>query len=261
MPMRIIKPLDIASTIMSLIDEAEKNVVFVSPYYNLGKWRKFNTVLRRAIDRGIDIVFYVRADDPASIQEVKCLGFEPLTVERLHAKLYFNEREAVITSMNLVQSSDDASLDPRSRQDVKVDIMDWLHTLEDRLEDLFKRKHKIELDGHLLGIRGKNQYQVFIANAKTNTLRLNCVLSEKEFAYLKKTRDGLDIKHMQIDVQEGKNGHYNLLWGTVEGIKSNGLNELTGPEGEVILDIISVFIFETEKMKEIVRNRKSFGGG
>ncbi len=37
--MIIIKPIEIASKIMCLIEDAERLVVVVSPYYNFSNWR------------------------------------------------------------------------------------------------------------------------------------------------------------------------------------------------------------------------------
>ena len=109
--MELIKPLEITSKIMSLISEAERYVVIVSPYYNLTKWIKFKNVIEKAKKKGVEFTFYVRQGEAMSINEVKMLGFVPFEIERLHAKLYFNESSAIMTSINLNISFDNDSLD------------------------------------------------------------------------------------------------------------------------------------------------------
>ena len=109
--MEIIKPLEIASKIMTLFSEAEKHIVIVSPYYNFTKWKKLNRVFEDAKKRGVQFSFYVRSGEYDSINDVKKIGFVPHEINMLHAKIYFNESSAIISSMNLNESSDNASLD------------------------------------------------------------------------------------------------------------------------------------------------------
>lgn len=113
--MEIIKPSEISGKIMSLIDEATQFVVIVSPYYNLGRWQKLTSRIEKAVERDVDFTFYVRKpetiNDQENINEINKIGFIPLEIYRLHAKIYFNESEAIISSMNLNVSSDTSSLD------------------------------------------------------------------------------------------------------------------------------------------------------
>jgi hypothetical protein len=109
--MELIKPLEIAGKIMSLISEAKKYVIIVSPYYKVAYWKKLNTVIEAAKKRNVEFVFFVRKGDGQSIAEVERIGFSPIEIERLHAKIYLNESCAIVSSMNLNVSSDDSSLD------------------------------------------------------------------------------------------------------------------------------------------------------
>lgn len=278
--MKLIKPLDIASTIMSLIEESEEKVVFVSPYYGFSNWRKLNTVLERAINRDIELEFFVRANQPSDIQQILDLGYEPMIIERLHAKLYFNEKEAVVTSMNLVQGSDEASLDialitetekeyqevivffekhiqSRVRRNTRVDIDSWLFELRNRLKKFFKQPPHVSFTDSIISVNGSNLYKVFIANERTNKLRLNCVLNEKEFSYLAGNIEALKIEHMNIEIQNGGEGYCHLLWGTVDDLKSKSIESLTAFEAKMVHDVVSVFVLEVERLKDKVRTQRN----
>lgn len=94
--------------VVGLIDRAQKRMVLISPYVE--PWPGLVLAIERAAARGVDIYLVARGGDDRSQQEKKIrplknnlayLGF----VERLHAKIYLNEDEALITSMNLHQSS------------------------------------------------------------------------------------------------------------------------------------------------------------
>lgn len=51
--MKFIPPLEITSKIMSLIEEAQKEIIIVSPYVNIQKWGKMKSCIERAIERGV----------------------------------------------------------------------------------------------------------------------------------------------------------------------------------------------------------------
>src|SRR5206468_477809 len=85
--------------------------VIVSPYYKLLQWKKLLRKIDNAKSRNVKFNFFGRAGEFKSINEVQRIGFEPQLIENLHAKIYFNEKEAIISSMNLHESSDNDSLD------------------------------------------------------------------------------------------------------------------------------------------------------
>src|SRR4051812_33505814 len=107
--MKLVKPAEISGKIFSLIDEAEKELIFISPYNNFRTWEKFKNRLNTALQSGIRVSFYVRDNETHE-------GLESFTVPihripKLHAKIYLNEKRAILTSMNLVEASDKYAID------------------------------------------------------------------------------------------------------------------------------------------------------
>lgn len=109
--MQLIKLSEISSKIMSLIDEAEQRFVAVSPYVKISKWDKMKKKLSSLAHRRIACYVYVRDGEPLALDELKAIGIVPYTVRNLHCKLYFNEKEAIVTSMNLLYSSEVNSIE------------------------------------------------------------------------------------------------------------------------------------------------------
>lgn len=97
---------------MKLISEAEKELFIISPYYNVHGWHKMNKCIEEAKSKNINITFVVRKKEYNSISMVESILRSPvIEVEMLHAKIYLNEKTAIISSMNLSKSSDEKALD------------------------------------------------------------------------------------------------------------------------------------------------------
>lgn len=109
--MKLIKPAQVSSHIMTLIDEAVEKMIIVSPYYKIDYWYKLHEYFKRLFARNIDVQFYVREGEVRSIEELKAWGIIPNSIPKLHCKLYMNEKEGIVATMNLTQSSDISSLD------------------------------------------------------------------------------------------------------------------------------------------------------
>lgn len=109
--LNIIKPLEISSSIMSLIQDAEEELIIVSPYVNIAGWKKMKKTLSDAVSRNVNIKYYVRSGTTCDLEPLKDIGIKPLLVDDLHTKLYISEKQAIITSQNMTQSSDDYSID------------------------------------------------------------------------------------------------------------------------------------------------------
>jgi hypothetical protein len=132
--MQIIKPLEIAGKIMSLISESKKYVVIVSPYYKMNYWVKLNRVIEEAKARKVAFFFFVRKGEWSSIAEVERIGYDPIEIENLHAKIYFNEKEAILTSMNLNVSSDNNSIDIGMITQTEKEFADVFAFYEDNIK-------------------------------------------------------------------------------------------------------------------------------
>jgi len=110
---KLIKPSEISASILTLLDESDEKVIIVSPYMKISKWYKFINKVNELKTRNIIIEIYVR-DDPenkATYRDLDRLELEYKKIPHLHCKLYMNERYGIVTSMNLLLSSDINSLE------------------------------------------------------------------------------------------------------------------------------------------------------
>ena len=102
--MKILKPSDNISSIVSLINNAEKFVVMASPFTNLEGWPHLKEAIKNAFHKGIDISYYVRGGEGRKgLQEFDIKVFE---VPMMHAKMFFSEKEAILTSFHLLYNED-----------------------------------------------------------------------------------------------------------------------------------------------------------
>ncbi|MGV7105046.1 phospholipase D family protein [Flavobacterium sp. U410] len=93
--------------IENIIIGAEKKLVLVSPYLQISK--TFYERLKDASKKNVEIKIIfgkdeLKPNERNSLAELKNL--ELLFFENLHAKCYFNEKEMVITSMNMYEFSE-----------------------------------------------------------------------------------------------------------------------------------------------------------
>ena len=109
--MKFIQPLEIASKIMTLIEESESELIIVSPYVEVSKWNKMKSCLKRAVSRGVDIHFIARKNAKQDLSFVTELGIKIKLVENLHAKVYLNDNYGIVTSQNITYYSDINSID------------------------------------------------------------------------------------------------------------------------------------------------------
>ncbi len=103
--------MEIASKIMTLIEESEKTLIIVSPYLNIEKWDKMKNCLRRAIERNVEIKLIVRKNADNNLKTLLEMKLKIFYVENLHAKVYLNEKNGIVTSQNMIHYSDNYSLD------------------------------------------------------------------------------------------------------------------------------------------------------
>lgn len=109
--MKFIPPLEISSKIMTLIEEAEEELILVSPYLQITKWIKMKNCLERAVKRNVNVTLYVREDLVQDYSFINQIGIKLVLVKYLHAKLYLNEKRGIVTSQNIIQFSDINSID------------------------------------------------------------------------------------------------------------------------------------------------------
>jgi hypothetical protein len=122
--MKLIKNQEIEEQIIGIIKEAKNSIVIVSPYIkfyqNDNKWEELSGLLSKRSQEGLFIEVHTRKNQDnkhPSVPNIKnediIAKFTDITLGNiylhmnLHAKLYFNEEKAIVTSMNILQSSRD----------------------------------------------------------------------------------------------------------------------------------------------------------
>lgn len=131
--MKILPPHKISTEIIDIIYEAKERLVIVSPYVNFSNWDRLATELKIAKKRGVQIDFYVRnePENSKSWEQVDELGIKPCLVPNLHAKFYFNERNGIISSMNLLSSSNSNSIEIACKLETNEEIEDLKRFVND----------------------------------------------------------------------------------------------------------------------------------
>jgi hypothetical protein len=102
--MKILNPAENIASIISMIENAKKFVVIVSPFNDLTGWDKLKKAINKASENNIDVSYYVRAGEGSKGMEG--LNVKIFEVPTLHAKMFFNESEALISSGNLTNRPD-----------------------------------------------------------------------------------------------------------------------------------------------------------
>ncbi|BAX82441.1 phospholipase D-like domain-containing protein [Labilibaculum antarcticum] len=282
--MKLIKPSEISSKIMTLLEESDEFVLLVSPYVKISKWYKLLKKLEAAKQRNIDIELIIRDDQTNhnSFKELNDLGLKYSSIKDLHCKLYLNEKYAIVSSMNLLLSSEINSIEigyqtenekeynelkefctrhlfyefnktKTSESKFNVDWRDFLiQTLSEKLQRDVRIQHNDE--GFQLNT-GTNNYSVFIYNSKQNKLRISGILSGKEFQELNTNPSILiPIEELNIEFQQGSNGYYDTIWGTsVNTLKSQNLHEILGGEESEIANAIINFVLSVDSFKKLYR--------
>jgi hypothetical protein len=58
---------------------------------------------------------------------------------------------------------------------------------------------------------------------------------------------------MKIEIVEGRHGYYNMIWGTLDGLKSRVINEIFPSEQDLIIGSIVGFILGIEQFKKLCK--------
>lgn len=106
--MEILQGSDIHTHVLSLIEQSQKFAMLVSAYFS--PWDRLSIELKRAAMRKVQVHLLVRGGEERAKHERLTAEFESVGVrthflDRLHAKVYANESQVIITSFNLLKSS------------------------------------------------------------------------------------------------------------------------------------------------------------
>ncbi len=169
--MKIISPFQISSEILNLINRAKKYIVFVSPYVNFNNWGGIKQEIEKAKQRGVKIEFITRfdVDNNKSWEQIKALGIEPKLVKNLHAKLYYNETSGIVTSMNLLTSSNLSAIEFGAIYNTKEEINELKYYVKEFLIPHLEKKLPSDNDLFL----AKEKFIIILENFISDTFKLN----------------------------------------------------------------------------------------
>jgi len=112
--MRLLKSDENGDAIEQLFLDAQKSIVIVSPYIGIKNWKDMKNILMEKSEKGIFIEVHSRKNrdrrkditEAVVEEEFKDIKLKNIFLHMdLHAKIYFNEKNAIITSLNLKDSS------------------------------------------------------------------------------------------------------------------------------------------------------------
>lgn len=278
--MKFIKPSEISSKIMTLIEESDEYVIIVSPYIKISKWYKLLKKLNDLNERNITVEFIVRDDktNHISFEELNGLGFKYKAIKDLHCKLYLNEKYAIVSSMNLLLSSEINSLELAYQTETESEFIelkefckrhlhidftqnlnsktestnDWRDDVYNKVSGRLDREIETkEVNGTFHVNTGTNNYSAFIWNTKQNLLRVSGILSGNEYDFLERNPQNIpEVKGLKIELQPGGGKHYATIWGTLEtSLNSSDLNYVYDKEMSVIAEKVAEFILEIDGFK------------
>ena len=103
-----------ASHIEEIIIESKEILVLVSPFVFIHP--NLVSRLKDAVDRKVNVILVLKDQDDQEINSSEIrkfckIGLRVLVNKRIHGKAYFNEKEAIITSFNLIESSERNSIE------------------------------------------------------------------------------------------------------------------------------------------------------
>ena len=133
-----------------IIKTANEELVIISPYINISG--RAERALKAAAKRATKVTIISRKesgksvskDDAARFDDFVKLGFNVFLVERLHAKLYFNESRGILASVNFNKSSQDNS-EEIGILSLQSSMMSEFKTYRDDLIEISEEKWALEV--------------------------------------------------------------------------------------------------------------------
>ncbi len=145
--MEVISGTEISGQVVKLIESAREHLVLVSPYFD--PWERLDTAIRGAYSHhGVKVRLLVRGGKDRDAQESKSrslrtFGVEVAFLTKLHAKIYVSESQAIVTSLNLLESSALNSWEIAMRLDAVRDAKAYAEVVA-ATTDLLKRAEQEE---------------------------------------------------------------------------------------------------------------------
>ncbi|WP_430467896.1 hypothetical protein [Winogradskyella ouciana] len=278
--MRLIKPKQISGEIMTLLDEADKEVIIISPYIKVSEWNKLLNTFKNLQNRKVDLKIFYRENESQTFNEVKKLGIKAYPIKNLHCKIYLNEKQGVVSSMNLYKYSDENSLDIAYKTENKLEFDELLDFYKRYIEPnlihrtvsltkfitKLKRLLKKELDSKFVDLIKIDNNQVniktssnnywfgFDSENRNNIFWLEGIITSTHFDYANhignefKENFGLDV---ELIGSEESRGYNYVKYQESEKIMSSSLSEIYEIDSEKFLPIIVQFIERTESFRNL----------
>lgn len=284
--MKILSPHQIASEIQNLIVKSEKYLILVSPFVNLTKWQLLETAIVNAHKRGVVINMYVRNDpnNHETWEQIEAMGITPKLIKNLHSKIYFNEKEGLITSMNLLSYSATNSIEfgllfqeKDELDELKKYIKQYLEPninedrpseddryyskekfqflLSDQLSNHFNKQVNCFWKGGALNFNVKNQFELSVDKG-ANKVVLSARVSFDEY----KNADEFELDNLPSTF-EFSCDQYSLYLISTERSSNDNLNFLRIQEKKELLDVVQTFVANTLKFKKRTYEKKRKAGG
>jgi len=283
--MKILSPDSISSELLNLIHAANEYLVLVSPYVRIGQWARLTAALTSAQRRGVKIKAFVRADpdNVSSWEELEALGIRPHLISNLHAKFYFNESGGLISSLNLLSSSNASALEIGCKLEtdtelqelkdfVKRYIMPLEQTERPSEDDLYLSKEKFTIllenglrnatNSHSRVLYRNNQFEIqsvrntFYLNLDrgANRVEIAAILSENEAdAYEQLRVPFTTCPQLQYTLSRGQKGHYTMLHAAYERrLSTTFLDQLRLPEKMPLLEALIEFVVGVRDFKNAI---------
>ena len=286
--MKIVHPHKITGQLLDVILEAEKELVIVSPYVNLRYWQKPVAAIQQAVARGVKVDFYIRLDheNATSKEQVEKLGITPILVENLHAKIYYNEKDGIITSMNLLHSSDSNSIEIGCQVET-ADELDELRRIVQKFLGHYKPPVLVPIpvpavpseskeipfdelltqflartvdgdayaeweDENELSISALRNGFTLSVGSPSAKIVLEGIISQREAnRYAKHSPRHLKAANMIYKLVPGDLGHYTVIRGTFTHFLTNRiLDDLPLPEKERLMTVVAEFIRGVRAFKD-----------
>ncbi|HEX5750492.1 MAG TPA: phospholipase D-like domain-containing protein [Archangium sp.] len=179
------------SKLVSLIKNARKHVVLVSPYVTLGKEDRIGQAIRAALSNKVSVTLIFRLDDDLQafartfseyLQELKERGLQIRLLPKLHAKLYWSESEVIISSLNLLSSSFLSSIEVGLWSQEPADVSEVREFIRKEIEphllsrEDIQRRFGIKADGDTRAPRSARQAERSRAPAVVQGFCIRCAV-------------------------------------------------------------------------------------
>ena len=279
--MKLIKPKQISGEIMTLLDEADKEVIIISPYVKVTEWKKLENTFQKLKLRNVDVKFYFRENENKTLYEIENLGFKAVPIENLHCKVYMNENYGIVSSMNLYKYSDENSLDIAYKTDnaedynelrdfydryIKESFNNTIIDLSDFLEKL-KYKLNIELNSEFTNVivdldenrinintSNNNYWFGFERTNGNNLFWINGIITEEQYQYAIHLDDEF-TKKFELEVElfdsEKTNGYNMIALEDSFDVRSSSISEVYQIDADRFLEKITKFVERTETFRSL----------